>query len=279
MTLHERILAEIDGANSQKPAIASVVRSKLGDITDHEFGAALDSLERTRRICTCDITRGTASWQVIWPTGVIVESGGWTSKSMSGITAPSGFIPNRLPQSPMQRRDREERLSDTRLLANRKPKKLKKEPDMASTQPTIDQRTDALVKALNAHPHEAISVIDIAKTLGIDSKTARVMMAPAVRRLVVAGDATELIKPNALGRSTQYLVSPKANEAKPSARQEPIPAGAKRGANDLNLCIYDDGRMLIETDDLCVELAPAETRKLVRFVVAMEGVATGGDTQ
>lgn len=274
MNLHERILAEIDGASSQQPAIASVVRSALGDVGVAAFGDALDALERTRRICTCEITRGKATWLVIWPTGVIVESGGWTSKSMTGITAPSVSVPNRLPQSPDQRRDHEERLSDTRLLANRSPKKRTKEPVMATTQPTIDQRVDALRQAISAAPDRAaVSVIEVGKSLGIDSKTARVMMAPAVKRLIDAGEATEQTRPNATGRATQYLVAATTEAAQPPARQEPAPSGAKSASPELNLCIFDDGRMLLKTNDLVVELTPAETRKLVRFVVAMEGIA------
>jgi len=262
MNLHERILADIDGATSQQPASAMAVYRGMNEISVEAFDAAVVELETMRRICSCQITRGGRTWKVIWPTGVIVPSAGWTGASMSHLYQPQ--TPRRLPHSPQQRHQ---------------------EPTMKY--PNIDERTDALRRAIaGTDESTAVSVVQVAKQIGIDTRPATALMKSAVKKLVDAGEAIAIDKRGLNGHKTLHLCARKATTDGESLSVSahihhdiqgietgPLREPPKSADTDLHLCIYDDARLVIEQGGARMELAPAATRKLVRFVVAMEGVA------
>lgn len=258
MNLHERILAEIEVASGQHPARASAVFASLDGVTPEAFNAAMDALERQRRICTCQITRGGATWKVLWPTGVIVPSAGWSNESNKALFAPR--IPRRCPQAPNERNQ---------------------EPVMATRNPTIEMRVAALREAIDGKGKaNAVAVIDVGRSIGCDMKNLKIYMQPAVDRLVKSGEAIAFDQPFGKEKKSQFIYDARvANdteiERELTPLNHPVKAAESAPADGIRLCMYDDACMVIEQGDARMELAPEATRKLFRFVAAMEGIATG----
>lgn len=127
--LADLILGAIASANSKRPANAADVLATLGS-DEIAFWATLEALARLRQINTAHIQRpatDAAPWLAIWPTGVIVETGGWSGSSHCVLFDDATPLP-RFPAIPDPQRDPRPDLGRT-------PKTKPKEPAMPAHPP------------------------------------------------------------------------------------------------------------------------------------------------
>ena len=108
--LGERILAQLAGHDSKRPARADDVAALIGGC-EHLYWAAIERLKGTSQINCAHIKRGTdpEPWLAIWPTGARPRMDSWHALNARGhFTTTRTFTPQRLPQSIAARRAAQE---------------------------------------------------------------------------------------------------------------------------------------------------------------------------
>ena len=108
--LGERILAQLAGHDSKRPARADDVAALIGGC-EHLYWAAIERLKGTSQINCAHIKRGTdpEPWLAIWPTGARPRMDSWHALNARGhFSTTRTFTPQRLPQSIAARRAAQE---------------------------------------------------------------------------------------------------------------------------------------------------------------------------
>ncbi|TVO57561.1 hypothetical protein [Denitromonas halophila] len=270
MTTAERILAAIAGASSRQPRNAAEVRSGLGDVPAAQFDSAIAQLTAQRRLYSCSVTRSGTTALLIWPTDTVVPSGSWVSDSHSGLFAPR--TPRRFPQAPQPH---------AMVPSPITPKPASKGASMNTT--TFQTRMDAIRKHVAGRGGDnPIKLTEIAAALGIASSAATPMLTHALDRLVDAGVVCRAKRKPASGGRAGWLVwdatakpAPVRADIAPQAKtQATAPAtGDIALGDDVRLCLWDDATLVIESGGHRITVPAVTTRKITRFLVALEGVA------
>lgn len=108
--LGERILAQLAGHDSKRPARADDVAALVGG-DEPAYWAAIEHLKGTSQINCAHIKRGTdpEPWLAIWPTGIPARMDTWHDLNARGhFNTHRSYTPQRLPQSIAARRAAQE---------------------------------------------------------------------------------------------------------------------------------------------------------------------------
>lgn len=266
MTTAERILAAIAGASSRQPRAAAAVRDALGDVSAAQFAAAIAQLTAERRLYSCSVTRGGTTDLLIWPTDAPARTTNWTSASHSGLFAPR--TPRRFPQAPQP-----QAVVPAPVIQKPAPK------GASMDTPTFQMRMDAIRKHAAGHPEaDPVTLADIGRALGFASNQTSVMLMKPLERLIEAGAVCAAKRPTDGSNRAKWLVWDATTQPATPSAAVPTPAPLPDTAdialgNDARLCLWDDATLVIESGGRRITVPAVTTRKITRFLVALEGVA------
>lgn len=183
--LPERIMAAIARADSRNPASADAVFAALRGVSRAAFDAAVIELEQQRRICICLITSFGITRLVLWPTGVSAPAAAsWNNEHL--------FTPDTPRRFPVR------------------PKPVKEKSMKNTRQPSQDKLTGIINAIAGRSQADAIKLVDIGESIGLDRASASATLKSALDHLVKAGDAATVMRPGETGRMSIHVYDPSA---------------------------------------------------------------------